>query len=159
MTTPKPSFDPNGNSATIAPTTENAAAVSSPTKMRGEANGISRILKLVRLDAPYVRSNSWLSCGTDWIPRAVATVTGKNVKYVVITVFVTPPVPSQRTNAGAIATMGTAWAATMRGMRPLPTNLLLDIEIPVVNPNAVPTRRPIKLALAVDQAFLTKNQV
>ena len=93
------------------------------------------------------------------MPRAVATVTGKKVKYVVITVLVTPPVPSHKTNAGAIATIGTAWAATMRGIRPLPTNLLLAIEIPVVNPNTVPTSRPTKLALAVDQAFLTKNQV
>ena len=51
MITPNPFFDPNGSSATMAPTTENAAEVSSPTKIKGNANGIFTVVNIVHQDA------------------------------------------------------------------------------------------------------------
>src|SRR5829696_1645241 len=147
-------------SATIAPTTADAAASRSAGMRYGTDAGSRSRTSACHQVAEKLRISSTECADGERRPRSVPTATGKKARYAAITATdihgfqVVPPMctrPPQPTTSGARATSGTVWDSTTYGSRPRSAISKRSISIPSAIPTATPSSSPAIATRKVNQ--------
>ena len=108
---PRPRWEPT-NSPTMAPSTLNTTAMSSPANTNGSALGKVTNRNVCQRLALNERMRSSLGASTVFSPTITLTSTGKNATRAAMTTLDDTPKPSHTTSSGATAIFGSVWNAT-----------------------------------------------
>ena len=148
MSMPSPASAPT-NSATMAPTSENTIATSSPAMMNESAEGSRSIQKICSCVAPSERIRSTRSSSAERSPTTVFTSRGKNAIRAALTTLDVSPRPNQTTTRGARATLGMDWNMTMYGYRKYSVSGLAARAIPNTKATVDPRANPSSVSASV----------
>ena len=104
--------DPDRNSATTAPISDNGTEIRSPANTNGREEGTRNRQKICHVDALIVLRKSCARGSTLRNPTTEFTSIGKNVIMAAINTFGASPNPNHIVNRGATATIGVTFSAS-----------------------------------------------